>query len=29
MVHMTFLLNYHRRLLMGFSKVIVINMDIS
>lgn len=29
MVHLTFLLNYHHRLLMGFSKVIVINMNIT
>lgn len=28
MVHMTFFLNYHHRLLMGFSKVIVINRSI-
>lgn len=27
-VQMTFLSNYHHRLLMGFSKVIVINMNI-
>lgn len=29
MVHMTFLLNYYCRLLIGFSKVIVINMNIT
>lgn len=29
MVHLTFLSNYHHRLLMGFPKVIVINMNIT